>query len=93
MKAIAAETDGLTGADLRRLVEDGKILYAYDKSKKRETEDILLYFLKAIETIRSNKQKYMEAEEKSKMKNSIPDPYAFLRRNREYGDDDDDTPA
>ncbi len=93
VKQIASQTEGLTGADLRRLVEDGKILYAYDKSKKRETEDILVYFLKAIETIRSNKQKYLEAEEKSKMKNSMPDPYAFLRRGMDYGSGEDDTPA
>lgn len=92
VKQVAAETEGLTGADLRRLVEDGKILYAYDKSKKRETDDIVSYFLKAIETIRSNKQKYMEAEEKSKLKNAIPDPFAFLRRGRDY-DGEDDTPA
>lgn len=61
--------------------------------KKIETDNMLVYFLKAVETIRSNKAKYMEAEEKSKMKNAIPDPYAFLRRNRNFNPDDDDTPA
>jgi len=92
VKHVAAETEGLTGADLRRLVEDGKILYAYDKSKNRATDDILGYFKKAIETIRSNKQKYMEAEEKSRMKNAIPDPFAFMRRQRDFNTEDD-TPA
>lgn len=93
VKQVASQTEGLTGADLRRLVEDAKILYAYDRSKKIESDDILSYFFKAIETIRSNKTKYLEAEEKSRMKNAMPDPYAFLRRNRHVGGDDDDTPA
>lgn len=93
VQRLAAETEGLTGADLRRLVEDGKILYAYDRSKKIETDDMLGYFLRAVETIRSNKEKYLEAEEKSRMKNAIPDPYSFLRRSRDFSPDDDDTPA
>ncbi len=95
VKTLAAESDGLTGADLRRLVEDGKILYAYDISRKRACADILSYFQKAIKTIRSNKEKYKEAEEKSRARDAgNGDPYAFLRRHRDFGsDDDDDTPA
>jgi hypothetical protein len=89
---LAAETDQLTGADLRRLVEDGKILYAYDRSRKIESDDILGYFQKAVETIRTNKKKYLEAEEKSRAKNAVPDPYSFLRSRRDYGGSED-TPA
>src|SRR2546426_260411 len=33
LESLATETDGLTGADLKRLVDDGKILYAYDRSR------------------------------------------------------------
>jgi ATP-dependent 26S proteasome regulatory subunit len=91
-KLLAAETDQLTGADLRRLVEDGKILYAYDRSRKIESDDILGYFQKAVETIRTNKKKYLEAEEKSRAKNAVPDPYSFLRSRRDYGGSED-TPA
>jgi transitional endoplasmic reticulum ATPase len=91
---LASKTDGLTGADLRRLIEDGKILYAYDKSRNREAGDLLGYFQKAIETIRSNKEKYAEAEAKSKSKAATSDPFAFMRQYRGYSDgDDDDSPA
>lgn len=90
---LASQTDGLTGADLRRLIEDGKILYAYDKSKKRESDDILGYFQTAIKTIRSNKEKYLEAEAKSKSKSMAADPFAFMRQYRGYNSGDEDTPA
>jgi len=86
---LAAQTEGLTGADLKRLVEDGKILYAYAISKKADTSNILSFFEKAIETIRSNKEKYAEAEAKSKANQAPPDPFAFMRRQSFETDDDD----
>ncbi len=90
---LASQTEGLTGADLRRLIEDGKILYAYDKSRNRETDNVLGYFQQAIETIRSNKEKYLEAEAKSKSKTMASDPFAFMRQYRGYSSDSDDTPT
>jgi len=59
---LAGEAEELTGADLRRLIEDGKILYAFDKSRKLPLKEVDTYFLKALETIRQNKLKYAEAE-------------------------------
>jgi ATP-dependent 26S proteasome regulatory subunit len=59
---LAAETEGLSGADLRRLVEDGKVLYAYDRARARPLRPTLDYFLRAIETVRANRQRYAEAE-------------------------------
>ena len=38
--ALAAASDGFTGADLKRLVEDGKILFAYDREKKGRTQPV-----------------------------------------------------
>ncbi len=59
---LAAATDGFSGADLKRLAEDGKALFAYDKARgqppKRPTE----YFLAAVETVRANQERYAEAE-------------------------------
>jgi ATP-dependent 26S proteasome regulatory subunit len=55
-------TDGLTGADLKRLFEDGKLLYAYDRIKKNPLREPTNYFLDAIETVRQNKQRYAEAD-------------------------------
>ncbi len=89
---LAAQTDGLTGADLRRLIQDGKILYAYDLSRNRPTENIVNYFEQAIETIRSNKEKYLEAEAKSRTKNMTADPFAFLRQ-YQGPDSEEDTPS
>ena len=62
--AIADATDGLTGADLKALMEDGKMLFAFDRAKDRPPKPATRYFLDAIETIRSNKQRYADAEAK-----------------------------
>src|SRR5262249_39614501 len=62
ISAIAEATDGLTGADLKALMEDGKMLFAFDRAKNRPLKPATQYFLAAIETIRSNKQRYAEAE-------------------------------
>lgn len=63
VERLAAATEGLTGADLKRLVEDGKILYAYDRAQGLPTAaDATGYFLRAIETVRANKERYASAE-------------------------------
>ena len=60
--SLVAATEGLSGADLKRLVEDGKVLFAFDHARGREARPVLEYFLTAIETVRTNKQRYAEAE-------------------------------
>jgi hypothetical protein len=53
---LAEATDGLTGADLKRLVEDGKILFAHDRARQRPlASDTTDYFLRAIETVRATR--------------------------------------
>jgi hypothetical protein len=59
---LASATDGFTGADLKRLVEDGKALLAYDKVNGRPSQPITEYFLAAVETVRANKERYAAAE-------------------------------
>jgi ATP-dependent 26S proteasome regulatory subunit len=73
---LSKETEGLTGADLRRLIDDGKILFAFDKARKREIKAVDSYFLRAIETIRSNKAKYAAAE---RARPAIPPANDFAR--------------
>lgn len=93
---LSEMTDGLTGADLKRLIEDAKILLAYDKSKSTTAEDPFSYFERAADTIRSNKMKYAEAEEKAKMKMpSMKDALtaAFSSMGGYGGDADDDFPS
>src|SRR5207237_7616356 len=64
--ALAEATDGLTGADLKRVVDDGKILYAFDVARDRATRPTTEYFLEAIETVRANKGRYAEAEARAR---------------------------
>ena len=60
--ALIAATEGFTGADLKRLLEDGKAIYAYDKSRQVDMKEPTHYFLKAVEGVLENKQRYAEAE-------------------------------
>ena len=62
LPALAKATDGLTGADLKRLIDDGKILYAYDKSRNMTPRPATEYFLASIESVRANKTRYAQAE-------------------------------
>jgi ATP-dependent 26S proteasome regulatory subunit len=62
LSAISAATDGFTGADLKRLVEDAKLLFAYDKAHDAAIRPATEYFLIAAETVRQNKQRYAQAE-------------------------------
>jgi ATP-dependent 26S proteasome regulatory subunit len=65
---LASSTEGLSGADLRRLVDDGKLLYAYDRARERPMAPATEYFARAIETLRANKERYAEAEAQARMK-------------------------
>lgn len=60
--ALVRASDGFTGADLKRLVEDGKNLLAYDRACQRPQREQLAYFLEAIEAVRTNKERYAQAE-------------------------------
>ncbi len=83
VRELAEQSEGLTGADLRRLVEDGKILYAYDRSKHAEMKELSHYFERAIEIIRGNKEKYATAEKSRSERAMFPsgfDPFSMARR-------------
>jgi transitional endoplasmic reticulum ATPase len=64
--AIAAASDGLAGADLKRVVEDGKLLFAFDREKRGQTRPATTYFVQAVETVRRNKQQYANAEARAR---------------------------
>ena len=55
---LAAASGGLTGADLKAVVEDGKLLFAHDKARGRSPRAIEEYFLDAIATVRANRRSY-----------------------------------
>jgi transitional endoplasmic reticulum ATPase len=72
---IAAGTDGMSGADLKSLVEDGKLLYAYDLAHQRPLRPMTEYFLTATDAVRANKQRYAQAEAAAKRRSPVRPPY------------------
>jgi ATP-dependent 26S proteasome regulatory subunit len=62
IERLAAATDQLSGADLKRVVEDGKLLYAFDRARGSSPRPAIEYFLEALGTVRSNKLRYAQAE-------------------------------
>lgn len=71
---LAAQTEGLSGADLKRVVEDGKLLFAYERVRNTRTLAATQYFLRAIETVRRNKQQYAEAEARARLRHPLRPP-------------------
>jgi ATP-dependent 26S proteasome regulatory subunit len=69
---LVAASEEFTGADLKRLVEDGKALYAYDKAKGAPLKTTTEYFLRAVEAVRQNKQHYAAAEAQALMHPKSP---------------------
>jgi hypothetical protein len=46
-------------------LDDGKAIYAYEKSKQLKLKQSTAYFLKAVESVRENKQRFAEAKAKA----------------------------
>jgi transitional endoplasmic reticulum ATPase len=69
---LADETDGLTGADVKRVIEDGKVLYAFDRAKGRPLGAVTDYFVRAVATVRENKERYADAEAASVPDRAFP---------------------
>lgn len=63
---LVAATDGFTGADLKRLMQDGKALYAYDLVTGQPLSPVTKYFENAIEVVRANKKHYAEADSQAR---------------------------
>ena len=67
ISALADASEDLTGADLRRLVDDGKILYAYDRIRGGPAKTAMEYFLAATQTVRQNRDRYAKAEAQARL--------------------------
>jgi transitional endoplasmic reticulum ATPase len=65
---LAELTEGFTGADLKRLIQDGKSLYAYDRKRGKPLMPLTDYFAAAVETVRANRERYAAAEQQSRLK-------------------------
>lgn len=57
---LALASQGATGADLKAIIEDAKLLYAHDQTKKKPERPVEEYFLEAIATIRQNRRRYQK---------------------------------
>jgi transitional endoplasmic reticulum ATPase len=63
---VVSETDGFTGADLKRTVEDSKLLLAADVAKRAPRLEITEYLKRAARAARSNKELYAAAVDRSR---------------------------
>ncbi len=87
LERLADETEELTGADVKRVIEDGKVLFAFDRSRKMQLKPVTEYFVRAIATVRENKKRYAEAEARIRSRPHVPEnPFSFVPS---YGGDDD----
>jgi transitional endoplasmic reticulum ATPase len=57
---LASASHGATGADLKAIIEDGKLLFARDQTTGNNGRPAEEYFLDAIATIRQNRRKYQK---------------------------------
>jgi hypothetical protein len=73
---VVSGSEGFTGADLKRLVEDGKNLFAYDKAGGAALRPLEAYFLAALENMRANRERYARAEATARRQRSSRPVYA-----------------
>jgi ATP-dependent 26S proteasome regulatory subunit len=62
LACLSSASEGFTGSDLKRMIEDGKGLYVYDLARSHPSRGATEYFLSALETVRQNKERYNAAE-------------------------------
>ncbi len=87
LEKLADETNDMTGADVKRVIEDGKVLFAFDRSRKVPLKSVTEYFVSAITTVRENKKRYAEAEARIRSRPHVPEnPYSYVP---DYSGDDD----
>jgi ATP-dependent 26S proteasome regulatory subunit len=75
-ESVVAATEGFTGADIKRVVEDAKSLLAYDRAAGVKLENSETYLLRAVESVALNKKRYAEAESGARQ-NLAPAPESF----------------
>jgi len=62
VRVLASASGGLTGADLKAVIEDGKLLFAHDKARRKPLRGAEEYFLEAIATVRANRRSYAQSK-------------------------------
>ena len=87
---IVASTESFTGADLKRTIEDGKALYAYDRVSGNKMKDLTHYYCLAADAVRLGKQKYAEAAARANAAHPSRPAWFNPHSYSEYAEDDDD---
>lgn len=77
VEMLADASEGLSGADLKRVIEDGKLLYAFERSRNTQPQPATVYFLSAIDIVRRNQQQYAEAEARARSRQQQVPPTGF----------------
>jgi transitional endoplasmic reticulum ATPase len=90
LAAVAAATEGFTGADLNRLVEDAKALLIAELAVGQSVGELTPFFLRAAEEVRRNMQLVSEAVRAAEARATprTRDPYGRSGG----GFDEDDSP-
>ena len=68
LETIIQETDGFTGADLKRLVADTQNIYGYDVIKKNKRKKPLAYFETALERLKKLRKQFYKSDPNSATK-------------------------
>lgn len=92
MDRVVAATEGFTGADLKRLVEDGKVLYAHDRARNVAPAAPTEYFLRAVTGVQQNRERYAAAEARARAnhlagRRQMFNPYSAMAFGEEEEDD------
>ncbi len=63
--AILEATEGFSGADLKRLVQDAKLAFAADITRQRPTQDFEVYLQRAAGVIQQSRTAYAESAKRA----------------------------
>jgi transitional endoplasmic reticulum ATPase len=76
LDSLVTSTEGFTGADLKRMVQDATAIFAYENVREKNNHPPITFFHQAIQTVRQNKERYAEA-----LAHAVPgkprDPFGF----------------
>ena len=75
VESLVTATEGMTGADVKRLLEDGKLLFAHDRSRGKPMRPATEYFIAAARTVRENKERYADAEAQARSQRPVRPPW------------------
>jgi SpoVK/Ycf46/Vps4 family AAA+-type ATPase len=78
VERLAQAAEHLSGADLKRVVEDGKLLYAFDRARELTPKASFDYFVESLQTVRANKVRYAQAEASARARNPARPAYFNL---------------